>query len=127
VSGLVVSGTLTAHGTAAPVTLTVTAVSSEPGTLRCRATTRIDRYAFGVTTGRGVISRYLDVELDTVHSGQLTGTQQPNPGYPDHRGNRQRGEQAPRAVPRRAHGRLPHRAGQPRPPARRAERRRFST
>jgi polyisoprenoid-binding protein YceI len=66
VSGLVVSGTLTAHGTAAPVTLTVTAVSSRPGGLRCRATTRIDRYASGVTTGRGLIGRYLDVELDIL-------------------------------------------------------------
>jgi polyisoprenoid-binding protein YceI len=60
-SGLVVSGMLTAHGVAAPVTLTLTAVSSATDGLRCRATTRIDRYAFDVTTGR-----YLDVDLDIV-------------------------------------------------------------
>jgi polyisoprenoid-binding protein YceI len=66
VSGQVVSGMLTAHGVAAPVTLTLAAVSSAPDGLRCRATTRIDRYAFGVTTGRGLIGRYLDVELDVL-------------------------------------------------------------
>jgi polyisoprenoid-binding protein YceI len=65
-SGLVVSGMLTAHGVAAPVTLTVTGVSSAPDGLRCRATTRIDRYALDVTTGRGFIGRYLDVDLDVV-------------------------------------------------------------
>jgi polyisoprenoid-binding protein YceI len=52
VSGRVVSGTLTVHGTAAPVTLTIAVVSPGPGVLRCQAATRIDRYAFGVTTGR---------------------------------------------------------------------------
>jgi hypothetical protein len=36
------------------------------GGLRCRATTRIDRHAFGITTGRGLIGRYLDVELDIL-------------------------------------------------------------
>jgi polyisoprenoid-binding protein YceI len=46
-SGPVVSGTLTADGTAAPVTLTITSVPSRPGGLRCWATTRIDRHAFG--------------------------------------------------------------------------------
>lgn len=64
--GHTVAGTLTAHGVTAPVTLTLTAVSSGPDGLRCTATTRIDRYAFGVTKGRGVIGRYLDVELDVL-------------------------------------------------------------
>jgi polyisoprenoid-binding protein YceI len=63
---LVVSGTLTAHGTTAPVTLTITSVQAAPGGLRCRATTRLDRHTFGVTTGRGLIGRYLDVELDVA-------------------------------------------------------------
>jgi polyisoprenoid-binding protein YceI len=63
---LVVSGTLTAHGTTAPVTLTITSVQAGADGLRCRATARLDRYTFGVTTGRGLIVRYVDVELDVL-------------------------------------------------------------
>lgn len=65
-AGRTVAGTLTAHGVTAPVTLTLTSVASGPDGLRCTATARIDRYAFGVTKGRGVIGRWLDVELDVL-------------------------------------------------------------
>jgi hypothetical protein len=31
--------------------------------LRARATTRIDRYAFGLTAAKGMAARYLDIDL----------------------------------------------------------------
>jgi polyisoprenoid-binding protein YceI len=57
-------GTLTVRGTAAPVTLTLVE-AREDGTGWCfTAAARIDRYAAGVTAGRGIIARYLDVEFE---------------------------------------------------------------
>jgi polyisoprenoid-binding protein YceI len=59
-------GELTVRGVAAPVELTVREVHPVDGGLRCRAGARVDRYAFGVTAGRGLIRRYLDVELTVL-------------------------------------------------------------
>lgn len=58
--GWQVRGALTVHGVTAEVVL---ALAEEAGG-HFRATTRIDRYAFGVTAGKGLIGRHLDVTLD---------------------------------------------------------------
>jgi polyisoprenoid-binding protein YceI len=64
--GRIVTGTLTVRGVAVPVELTLAEARGIPNGLRCRATARVDRYAFGVTAGRGLIRRHLDIELDVV-------------------------------------------------------------
>jgi polyisoprenoid-binding protein YceI len=66
------TGTLTVRDTTSEVALVVS--EQAPGFLR--ATARVDRHAAGVTAGRGLISRYLDLTLDVravpapVPSGQ---------------------------------------------------------
>jgi len=56
-------GELTVRGTTAPATLSIESIETDRGGFRGRATTRIDRYAFGVTAAKGMAARYLDVEL----------------------------------------------------------------
>jgi hypothetical protein len=46
------------------VTLTITDARAEDGGRRCHPTTRIDRHAAGVTAGRGIIARGVDVEIE---------------------------------------------------------------
>lgn len=57
------TGQLRVHDVEVPVTL---ALRSD-GT-RFTATTRIDRYATGVRSGRGMVGQYVDVELEIVLS-----------------------------------------------------------
>ncbi|GAA0810091.1 YceI family protein [Spirilliplanes yamanashiensis] len=60
-------GVLTVRGTESPLALEVG--PPEPldgGGWRCAATARVDRFAAGVTTGRGIVHRWLDVELTVV-------------------------------------------------------------
>lgn len=60
-------GTVTAHGTAVPVEVTVDRVSTEDDGYRVHATAaHLDRYAFNVTKGKGMVGRYLDLNLDVV-------------------------------------------------------------
>ena len=54
------SGTLTVRGTDCPVVVTVT---EEPDG-RLRGTARVDRYACGVTAGKGIVGRYLDITME---------------------------------------------------------------
>jgi polyisoprenoid-binding protein YceI len=56
------SGTLTVHGTDGHVVVIVT---EEPGGL-LRGTARADRHAFGVTSGKGLIGRYLDITVEVA-------------------------------------------------------------
>jgi polyisoprenoid-binding protein YceI len=67
VSGTAVTGVLTVCGTGQRVTLDLTPSATEDG-CRFTATTRIDRYAFGVTGSKGFVGRYVDVDLDIVAS-----------------------------------------------------------
>lgn len=60
--GTSLTGVLSAHGTDADVTFTITS-SPSPGGCRFGATARLDRHAFGVTSGKGMIGRYLDVDV----------------------------------------------------------------
>lgn len=63
----VATGTVFAHGVAAPFELVLDRiVDDEAGELELRATTRIDRYAHGVTAAKGLASRWLDITLDAV-------------------------------------------------------------
>jgi polyisoprenoid-binding protein YceI len=60
-----VSGILRVHGTGQQVTLTL-APKSTPDGFRFATSTRLDRYAFGVTGGKGLVARHVDVELEVV-------------------------------------------------------------
>jgi polyisoprenoid-binding protein YceI len=60
------AGELTVGGTTTPVTLTIDRPLPVAGGFRCRATATVDRYACGVTTGKGLIKRYVQVELDVI-------------------------------------------------------------
>jgi polyisoprenoid-binding protein YceI len=62
-----VDGELTVHGVPAPVSLVLSSATTTGGGCRFTATGRVDRYAHGVTSGKGLIGRYLDVDLD-IHS-----------------------------------------------------------
>jgi polyisoprenoid-binding protein YceI len=59
-------GTLTAHGVAAPVDLTLDELRRDDGELILRASARIDRYAHQVTAGKGLAARWLTVEVTAV-------------------------------------------------------------
>lgn len=61
-----VTGELRVRGVSRPVTLAIESVEITDYGFRARATTRIDRYAFGVTAAKGMAARYLDVELTAV-------------------------------------------------------------
>lgn len=68
----VLAGELEVRGVRRPVTLVIDSVEVTETGLQAHATTRIDRYAFGLRTGKGLdprlavpkaIGRYLDIEL----------------------------------------------------------------
>lgn len=59
--GWQVEGTLTARGVTSPTTLTIG--PHVPGDRVVLASARIDRFAHGITAGRGLASRYLDVAI----------------------------------------------------------------
>ncbi|WP_091620581.1 YceI family protein [Amycolatopsis saalfeldensis] len=62
--GWSVAGVLTIRGHREPVTLAVTACAPSAGGFLAVATARVDRYAFGVTTMRGMAARYLNLRLE---------------------------------------------------------------
>jgi polyisoprenoid-binding protein YceI len=60
-------GTVTAHGVAAPVDLTLEELRhSDDGELIVRASAKIDRYAHKVTAGKGLAARWLTVEITAI-------------------------------------------------------------
>jgi len=60
-------GTVTAHGVAAPVDLTLNELRhSDDGRLTLRASAKIDRYAHQVTAGKGLAARWLTVEVTAI-------------------------------------------------------------
>jgi polyisoprenoid-binding protein YceI len=63
-----VTGELTVCEVTKPVTLAIESVELAGQGFVARATTRIDRYAFGITAAKGMAARYLDVVL-TVAAG----------------------------------------------------------
>lgn len=65
----VAAGTVTAHGVAAPVDLTVDELdANSAGDLTLRASARVDRYAQGVTATKGMAARWLRVEINAIAS-----------------------------------------------------------
>ncbi|SHH50874.1 YceI family protein [Streptomyces sp. 3214.6] len=59
-------GRLTVRGISKPAALTLDVLSGDERRLECHAVTTVDRYAFGVTKGRGSMGRHLTIELDVV-------------------------------------------------------------
>ena len=62
-----VHGILTARGTDAPLTLTVTAAAADGNALDLQAAGTVDRYAHGVTARKGMAGRWLHLTI-TVHA-----------------------------------------------------------
>ena len=56
-------GQITARGTSAPAELTITEAAASDDVLQIRATTRVDRYAHGLTEAKGLAARHLDMEI----------------------------------------------------------------
>lgn len=69
-SGWVVAGTITAHGVAAPAEVTIEGVQQSGNQLTVRAHARIDRYAHGVTAGKGIAGRRITVAI-TAHGYRI--------------------------------------------------------
>jgi polyisoprenoid-binding protein YceI len=64
--GWTVDGTLTAHGVAAPLRITVDAVDAAAGEVSLHASAQVDRYAHGITAGRGLAGRRLAIDIAAV-------------------------------------------------------------
>jgi polyisoprenoid-binding protein YceI len=64
-----VAGSVTAHGTTVPVELVLHDVHPEGGGVRLRARAEhLDRQAFGITGSKGMVGRFLDLDLDAFAS-----------------------------------------------------------
>jgi polyisoprenoid-binding protein YceI len=59
-------GRLMVRGISKPAALTLDVLSGDERRLVCHAVTTVDRYAFGVTKGKGSMGRYLTLDLDVV-------------------------------------------------------------
>ncbi|HZZ95372.1 MAG TPA: YceI family protein [Jatrophihabitantaceae bacterium] len=59
----VASGTLTAHGS---IDVTVVAVEETGAELSVRASATVDRYAHGITAGKGLAGRWLKLDVIAV-------------------------------------------------------------
>jgi polyisoprenoid-binding protein YceI len=63
--GWLVTGTVTARGHTVPVDVRIDRVTHEGAGIRVQGRAdRLDRTAFGITGSRGMVGRYLDLELD---------------------------------------------------------------
>jgi polyisoprenoid-binding protein YceI len=57
------AGELTVRQISSPVTLAIGSAEPAGAGFRARATTRIDRYALGLTAAKGMAARHLDIDL----------------------------------------------------------------
>ena len=65
----IVSGKVTAHGSTVQVDVAVDRLTPDGDGFRLHGRAEhLDRYAFGVTKGKGMVGRHLDLELDVVAS-----------------------------------------------------------
>jgi polyisoprenoid-binding protein YceI len=62
----VLAGELTIREATSPVTLAISTVEPTGAGFRTRATTRIDRYAYGVTAAKVMAARHLDIAVTAV-------------------------------------------------------------
>ena len=65
-SDWVLTGSVTAHGTAAPAEVRISSARPEAGDVRFRATARLDRTSFGVTKKKGMVGRTVDLVIEAV-------------------------------------------------------------
>ena len=66
-AGWVLTGAVTAHGNTVPVEVVIDGVTREVDGIRVHARAEhLDRYAFGVTKSKGMVGRFLDLDLDIV-------------------------------------------------------------
>ena len=61
-----ISGSVTAHGTAVPTEIQVSDARLEAADARFRATARLDRTSFGVTKKKGMVGRTVDLVIEAV-------------------------------------------------------------
>jgi polyisoprenoid-binding protein YceI len=66
VAGEMITGSMTVRGQSEPVSLTVTSAEGSPRSFTARATTRIDRTAFGISAAPGLAARFLDVTVEVL-------------------------------------------------------------
>jgi polyisoprenoid-binding protein YceI len=65
--GWLVPGTVTAHGHTVPVDLRIDRLTTDGPDIHLHgAATHLDRTAFGITGKRGMVGRYLDLEIDAL-------------------------------------------------------------
>jgi polyisoprenoid-binding protein YceI len=57
---------LEVRGVSQPVTLVIEPVETAGAGFRARASTRIDRYAFGLTAATGMAARHLNIDLSAT-------------------------------------------------------------
>jgi polyisoprenoid-binding protein YceI len=63
--GWTVPGTVSAHGQTVPVDLDLDRLTAEGSGIRLHGSaSHLDRTAFGITGSRGMVGRYLDLEID---------------------------------------------------------------
>jgi polyisoprenoid-binding protein YceI len=62
----VVSGSVTAHGTAQPVEVRVTDARTEAGEARFRATALLDRTSFGIIRKKGLVGRAVNLTIEAI-------------------------------------------------------------
>lgn len=67
-----VRGSVRAHGVDAPLELAVDRLEVRDGVLVMHGTATIDRYAHGVTAGKGLAGRHLKVTIEAVAEAQHT-------------------------------------------------------
>lgn len=75
----VLGGELTVRGVSRLVTLAIgptEAAGPDGNGFRARATTRIDRYAFGLTAAKGMAARFLDIDVTAVAEPQQQAPRQ---------------------------------------------------
>jgi polyisoprenoid-binding protein YceI len=73
-SGWVLEGLLTVRGRSAPLSLTIEESLPQEHSLTLVATTRVDRYAYGIRAARGMAARHLDITLRLAASADRIGS-----------------------------------------------------
>jgi polyisoprenoid-binding protein YceI len=68
-----ISGTLTVRGVERPVTLVVSSAEPSGAGIAVTASMHIDRFDFGLTAMRGLVGRYLDLELSAICVARRAG------------------------------------------------------
>ncbi|MBA3799961.1 MAG: YceI family protein [Geodermatophilaceae bacterium] len=65
------AGSVTAHGSTVPVEVTVDRATAEGDGIRVHAKAeRLDPYTFGITASKGMVGRYLDLDLDVFAAAE---------------------------------------------------------